>query len=271
MKKSSAGNESRGLKTFYLYTLTVIFVICIALVIKGFFIYQQSKFDPSHDFIIAVGEPKDIRDIIAFHPEVPSIAILQLQDKSISFNSLAKDYGIATDGYIFLPEDQAISTDITAFMWESVLYTGNWQSNLTAIDKIRLMLLAKSVVTNNKSVNQISLNSQAPDIGTIISTALTDQDISSENITIQVINATNVTGLAQRLGRVLTNLGADVVDVSSAQNNQAKSTITYFGSDSYTLDWLQNFYGVKATKQSKQTIANIVITIGTDKQNTSKF
>ena len=86
-------------------------------------------------------------------------------------------------------------------------------------------------------------------IATIVSTALTDQDISSENITIQVINATNVTGLAQRLGRVLTNLGADVVDVSSAQNNQAKSTIMYFGNDSYTLDWLQKYlwsYGHKA-------------------------
>lgn len=270
MKKSQE-NESRSFKTLYLYAFAVFIVICISLVIKGFFIYQQSRFDPSHDFILAVGEPKEIRDVIAFHPEVPSIAILQLQDTSISIGSLAKDYGIPTYGYIFLPDNQAITTDVTAFMWESLLHTTDWSSNLTAIDKIRLLLLAKSVVTNNKSVDQISLLNQTPDTGTAITTALTDQDISSENITIQVINATNVTGFGERLGRVLTNLGADVVDVSSAQNNQVKSTITYYGNGSYTLDWLQKFFGVKATKQSNQTIANIVVTIGTDKQSTNEF
>jgi hypothetical protein len=261
----------KSLKTFYLYSFVVFVVICISLVIKAFFIYEQSKFDASHDFIVAVGEQKKIRDVIAFHPEVPSIAILQLQDKSIPYNSLAKEYGITTNGYIFLADDEDISTDMTAFMWESILHSATWQSNLTIIDKIRLMLLAKSVVTNNKSVVQISLNNQTSDTGTVITTALTDQDISSENITIQVINATNVTGLGQRLGRILTNLGADVVDVSSAQNNQTQSTITYFGNSSYTLDWLQKFFGVTATKQSRQTIANIVVTIGTDKQKATNF
>ena len=93
--------------------------------------------------LLPLGQPKQIRDIIAFHPEVPAIAILQLQDKAIQYNSLAKDYGIPTDGYIFLPETQGISTDMTAFMWESVLNTEDWKSNLTVIDKIRLMLLAK--------------------------------------------------------------------------------------------------------------------------------
>lgn len=269
--KKAAQTENKSLKTFYLYLFAVILIIIISLLIKGVFIIQQSKFDGSHDFILAVTEQNDVKEIIAFHPQISAISALIIQDNNISYGTLAKDYGIPTDGYIGVKGNSDIGSDVTAFIWSSILYTASWQSNLTAYDKIRLLLFSKSVTTNSKTTEMISLLNPAPDIGTTITNALTDQEIADENISIQIINATNVTGFAQRLGRVLTNMGADVVDVSTAQNTQEKSTIQYFGSQSYTVGRLEKLLGLTAEKITTQPIANIVITLGTDKSNTTKF
>jgi len=267
--KNPAHSERNSLKTFYLYILLVLCVICIALLIKGFFIIQQSKFDPSHDFTLAVTEQGKVKELISFHPQVPSLESLLIQDNP-PYQSLAKDYGIHTDGYIQV-DDNNFSSDVTAFMWASVLHTDIWQSNLTIIDKFRLMLLSKGVTSNNKSSDTISLSNPSQDTSTEITTDLTDQEISNENITIQIINATNISGFGQRLERVLSTMGANVVQISTAQNIQKKSTIAYYGDESYTLDRIEKVLGLTATKLQRQQIADIVITIGTDKSSTNEF
>jgi len=269
--KNAAQNESKSLKTFYLYLFLVILVIVVALIIKGIFIIRQSRFDGSHDFTLAVTEQNKVKEIIAFQPQVPAISTLVIQDNNIPYVTLAKDYGITPDGYIQVQNNSDIGTDTTTFMWSTIIHSADWKANLTAFDKIRLMFLSKSITANNKTTETISLLNQTSQTDTIITSALTDQEIADENISVQVINATNITGFGQRLGRVLTNIGANVVDVSTAQNIQTKTTIQYYGDDSYTVDRFEKLLGVTATRITTQPIANIVITIGTDKSNTTEF
>ncbi len=271
MKKKVSPHDNKSLKTFYLYALLVLSFIFISLVIKIIFIYQQSRFDPAHDFTLAVIQQKKVKEIAAFHPEISAVSVLVIHDNNISSDTLAKNYGIAIDGYVITQEGDAVGTDMATFLWSSLLNTTLWQSNLTALDKIRLLILAKNVSTNNRTLEQITLSEQTPDINTLIATALTDQDLASENISIQIINATGVSGLGQRLGKVLTNRGANIVDVSSAQNTQRTTTMAYYGNESYTGDRLQKYLGLTATKLHKQTIADIVITIGNDKKRTREF
>lgn len=269
MKKSEQ-YSSNSLKTFYLYLGVVFVLICISLLIKGFFIVQQSRFDGTHDFTLALTEQNNVKEVVSFHPQTPSIAVLIIQD-AIPYVSLAQKYGIATDGFIQTNDASTIGPDMTTFMWLSILHTGMWQSNVTVFDKFRLFLLAKGTTTNNKTVEKISLSHQSPDMNTILVSALTDQDIANENISVQIINATDISGFGQRLGRVLTNMGTNVVDVSTAQNTQKTSTIAYFGNESYTLDRLQRMLGLRAIKLTKQSIADIIITIGNDMRSTSAF
>lgn len=270
MKRESR-HESKSLKTMYLYFFVVFLLICISLVIKIYYMYQQSRFDPSHEFVLAVVQQNFVRQIIAFNPESSTISSLELQDTNLPYATLAKNYGIVTDGYVATDPEQSRETDINKLIWSSIIHTAVWKSNLTMLDKVRLLLFSKNISINNKSIQSISLKNQAPDLNTIISTALNDQDISSENITIQIINATNVSGLGLRLGKALTNMGANVVDVSSSDKLQKTSTLSYYGNKSYTSDHLQKFLGISATKFTKQTIADIIITIGTDKENTQEF
>jgi hypothetical protein len=270
MKKKSL-HENKSLKTVYLYLFVVLLLICISSAVKIYFMYQQSKFDSTHEFVLAIIQQNFVKEIIAFDPENSTISLLDIQDTNLPYKTLAKNYGIVTDGYVSIDPTQNVQTDLNQLIWSSIIHTATWQSNLTALDKFRLLLFSRSVSINNKSVQSISLRNQTPGLNTLISTALNDQDISSENVTIQIINATNVTGLGQRLGKVLTNMGANVVDVSSSDSVQSSSTIAYYGNKSYTSERLQKFLGIKAYTFSKQTIADIVITIGTDKKNTLEF
>lgn len=269
--KKAAQQKSKSLKTFYLYAVVVGLLICLSLLIKGFFIIQQSKFDPAHDFTLAVTRQGSVKEVIAFHTQTPSVVLLVIKDRTVPYETLARDYGIAVDGYVQVGNDMPLGTDVTAFLWTSLLHTALWQSDLTVLDKIRLLLLSKGVMTNNKTIEEIFLTKQNAQLNTILSNALINQDFATENISIQIVNATDVSGFGQRLGRVLTNMGANVVDVSSAQNTQAHTTIGYYGNNSYTVGRIQKMLGVSATRLTRQTIANIVITIGTDKQDTKEF
>lgn len=269
--KNTAQTESKSLKTFYLYIVLVILVIIVSLLIKGIFVIRQSRFDSGHDFTLAVTEQNKAKEIIAFHPQVPAVSTLTIEDNNVAYTSLAKEYGISPDGYIEVKNNADLNTEITSFMWSSIIQSENWQSNLTIFDKMRLLLLAKGVTTNDKTVQMISLINQAPQTDTTIINALTDQDIADENSSIQIVNATQITGFGQRLGRVLTNLGANVVDVSTSQDPQKKSTIQYFGNKTYTVGRLERLLGITATKITTQSIADIIVTLGNDKSNTIEF
>ena len=270
-KKSAEPNQSKSLKTFYLYSVLVVLVICISLVVKGFLLFQQNVFDPSHQFTLAVLHEGTVKEIISFNPEIPSIAVLKVTDKKISYKTLAQDYGITSEGYMQIDNTIPLTSDITALMWSTVLHTGMLDTNLTPFDAVRLFLVSKNVATNNEDTNAITLSHTSTINNSLITQTLTDTDIASESVSIQIINATNISGVGQRLGKVLTNMGANVVDVSSAQSIQSKTTIAYYGGQSYTLDRLQKLLAVQPTQLTRQPIANIVITIGTDQKNTTVF
>jgi LytR cell envelope-related transcriptional attenuator len=271
--KNAASYTSKSLRTFYLYIVIVIVVILVALVVKGFYVIQQSKFDPAHHFTLAITEKNNVKEIISFHPQIPAVSELVIQNKNIIYNQLAKNYGIITDGYIQVDPTSNSSTDISSLLWYSIIHSANEQCNLTIFDKVRLLLLVKNITTNNKMVEDITLSQSfaTPETNITLINALTDQEIATENVSIQIINATNVSGLGQRLGRVLTNLGANVIDISNAQKYQKKTTITYFGNESYTLDRIQKLLDAPINKTDKQPIADIIVTIGKDKTNTGLF
>jgi LytR cell envelope-related transcriptional attenuator len=267
--KKTAQKNNKSLKTFFLYIAIVVVLVIVSLAIKGFFLIQESKVDPSHHFTLAVLHQNSVKEIVSFQPETPSVTTLVIKNSNISYYLLAKEYGIETDGYIQAVGN--ISPDATIFLWESIIHSALWKSNLTLFDKIRLFFLAKNVTANNKTTESVTLANQNSAQDPVILNALSDQDIANENVSIEIINATNVTGFGQRLARVLTNSGANVVAIETAEQTQKKSTITYFGNESYTLNFVQKLLGIKARTFARQRIADIVITLGYDKINTAAF
>ena len=106
-----------------------------------------------------------------------------------------------------------------------------------------------------------------------VSGMFADGVISSENVSIQVVNASGSVGLGNRLTRVLTNLGCNVVSVTSARSVERVSQIAFFGNQSYTLQKLRKWLGYPVSDLREKTIADIVITVGRDEsgKEMSKF
>jgi hypothetical protein len=271
MRRKTVQNESKSLKTFYLYSVFVAAIIIIALLIKLLFVIQASKFDGRHHFTVAVTKEQKVKEIIAFSPQVPSVAVLRVQDDNVTFTSLGRNYGIAADVQLEVNNAVPLNQDVTSTMWSSVQHYTSVQTDATIIDLIRLALLSRDIISNNKVIREISLQTNKPENSTLIARALNDPTISSESVSIQVINASNISGAGQRLSSILTNMGANVVEVSTSHTPQAKSQIQYFGERSYTNEQVEQYLEFPVSELSRQPIADIVIILGEDIRNTRKF
>ncbi len=272
MKRKTVQKEtSKSLKTFYLYAVLVFLAIGISLFIKLIFVIQSSKYDGHHHFTIAFTKDQKVKEVISFSPQVPSLAVLKIKDNNISINSLTKDHGIAADAQVEVNGTVTLGQDTTATLWESTRSYTSIKTDATLIDLMRLTLLSRDIISNNKVVRDINLNENKPENNTLIARALNDPTISSENVSIQIINASNVSGLGQRLGKVFTNMGANVVEVSTSHTPQLTSKVQYFGERSYTLEQIEKYLEYPVSQLNRQPIADIVIILGEDMKNTRKF
>jgi hypothetical protein len=177
-----------------------------------------------------------------------------------------------SDAFLTVSDDKTQNNDVAAMMlMVANINAETVQTNLTFFDSIRLFLFAKNVSSHDIFINTIDLKQQDTDTNSIIARALIDSDIVNESVSIQINNATGRSGIGQRLGKVLTNMGANVVDVSTARTIRPKTSISYYGATTYTLDRLQKKFHVIPVHLQNEQIANIIITIGEDKINTSLF
>lgn len=271
MKRKKQSTTPKSLKTFYVYSLLVLIVICIALLLRAFVLFQQSKFETNHHFTFAILDTGSVEEVVAVSPQTSSVTIMQIQDERIPYTTLAKDYGIATDGFLESNGQFSVGEDLATVLWEAVRNNHKVSTDMTIFDFLQLLLVMKNVTTSNTTTTELTLEENKVQNNTAIARALTDPTLASESISIQIVNTTKVGGLGQRLGRVLTNKGANVVDVTSSQTPQQTSSIVYFGERSYTLDKIQDMLQFPVTNITRQPIADIVITLGEDSRNTSTF
>jgi hypothetical protein len=87
----------------------------------------------------------------------------------------------------------------------------------------------------------------------------------------QIINASDVSGVGGRLANLVVNLGGDPILVTTAGNAQNASKIIYYQTKSYTVKRLSSYLGFPAQESDKQGISDITIIIGEDKVNKLNF
>ncbi len=271
MKKKTAPKESKSLKTFFLYSTIVFLLIFVSLSIKTISLIQQSKFDGGHQFLVAVVKQGGVEEIVGFNPQLNSISVLIIENSPLQLSALGKTLGIVTDAKIEVPADIVLDGDITRTLTSSIIQYNSTKTNLTIIDLLRLTLLSKNVAEKDKTIENIKFPFQENRTDKIIVSLFGDKNISSENSTLQIINGTEIPGMGRRLERVLVNLGANVISVSTSHTNVARSKIQYFGSETYTVEKIKKILLYSAEKLNKETIADIVIIIGKDAIDEAKF
>ncbi len=273
-KKVDHPHDGKSLKTFFIYAAVVAILIIASLTWKAIIVIQQSKFTNEH-FTLALAQNEKIKEFVIFDPSEESMSVLKVTDEKIKLNDVPKTTGISTDGRINVNETtkDMITDSVAETLLQLAFRYPTLQKDITIFDTLRLSIYARNLPPNKLIIKEVSSSelSSDPLLKKTLIEYFSDDIVATENISVQVINASGISGIAQRLERVLMYKGANVVAVTTSQQRNMHSKIQYYGKETYTLDKVNKLLGYKVEKLSKETIADIVIIIGEDNKNTTVY
>lgn len=277
MKKKFVKNENRSLATFFVYAYIVLLVISISLGVKSYFVFRQAKFDGGSVVISISQNGKSVaiaginsKDSSLHDEVVKSNAVLKTKNKDITSESIGRILGIFTDASIDSPNDLS-NESIDAILTKALLKSDSIKTDLTIFDLTRLIFFAKAVSENNRIVEEITHSSSDSEIDSKVGRLFLDHSIVSENLSIQIINTTPISGLGKRLERVIANKGGNIIAVSTQTDLKQESVIKVQEEKTYTSEKLKKFLKIPVEKQDENLLADIVIIIGEDLKNTLVF
>ena len=245
----------------------VVFLVVLSFMLKAFWVFKESKFDGSDKFNVAIYDKRGM-GIISFSPKEKSISILKL-DKSINGNAF-NAMQILVNGELSIKEKEFNYSNISASLFAGVFTDREFRKNLTFFDILRLLLYARTVSPNFIFERTLSKQLSDTEKFSVLTLTFRDPAILTEAKSIEVINATEVSGLGNRLANVVSYMGGNVVLVSSKENTKI-SKIIYFDDTGYTVKKLSSYLVFPAEKGENSGLADIIIIIGEDSLNKLKF
>lgn len=273
MKRKKKKLQTNNLKTAFIFIILVFSLIALSLLFKLGVIISDSKFDAKHNFAIVIYSKDNLknRSIISFAPDNQSISILKV-DTDVKPPTLGRILEVPIDGEIRL--NQKLSEleegkEVELILGKILFKYQDIKTRLTIIDIARLWFFSKSVPASSisiKKLNLLSFEQKFTDeaIDRISAQIFFDNVLSGEKISIQIINGTEVLGLGNRLGRLISNIGGNVVAVSTSDKALDKSEILSLNRGTYTYQRLSKILGFRALKLNEPAISDIVIKIGKD-------
>lgn len=250
-RKKASGNLQFAFFFFVLLAGTIF----ISFLFRSFFLLKETKFDGSSHFTLKLNGPKSVQ-YLSFSPQTSNIGILTFQNYPAPYE---------------IPTDAKTKTDLTfdqknlnLSLFKAFFDFKN-QKEINSVDIFRLMLFSATVRENSIKQMEISNETNKVLVDSTISNFFADPKIQEEKLNIEVINATEVYGLGNRLANLVSNTGANVVLVSTGDFKK-ESAIEYF-EPSYTVDKLSKILKFKKVKLNQEGLANVRIIVGREYVN----
>lgn len=268
MKRKKKSLERNNLEVVIVFLFFVFGLLITSAVVKLLFLISESKFDGVHPVIVEIVSKKNKATILAFSPDRESISVLEISSDKAP-NSLGKLLAIPIDGSIRFKNDQAeeayfSSSSVRSSIKELFFHFRDLDTNITVIDVLRLFMYSQAVSLGNITTKNTSLPQDQTAIDKISSAFFVDSFITSEKLSIEVINGTDMPGLANRLGRLLGNIGGNVITVGSSQKAIKISQISCFDEKKYTCKRLSKVLGFPIAR-GEFGISDVIIRIGEDR------
>ncbi|MBI2028769.1 MAG: LytR C-terminal domain-containing protein [Candidatus Levybacteria bacterium] len=261
MRKKKHLRKKNNTKVAIIFVGFVVFIIAISLVSKLILIVRQSQFDDRQRFTMTVSDSKSTR-VFSFSPMSRSMSILKLNE-SLDSKTLSKSLAIPVDAFV-LEKSLEIDQKLDSILLKMILNYSKLQTNLTILDILKLFAFAKQLPESGIYERTISQDLSKDRVDNIVGELFKDELIAKDRKTIQIINATDVAGLGNRLARLITNMGGDVILVATGNDLKRSSIISYVDEKGYTVERLSKILNFKTAKISDGTIADITIMIGED-------
>lgn len=219
----------------------------------------MDRFDESFPFILSIEGKNGASQLACIYPKQHQISIIEI-GQALSGSSLA----IKDDARVFSDSLRIDSLNPSLFFTKLLKDGKNLKTNLTPIDIVKLLIVSKTIGVKNVRVQKMDTNLEDTEKNKIISSLCLDPDIVSEGLRIEVVNATGVYGVGNKVAQIISNFGGNVVFVSTADKVEEKSVIYYGGDKSYTLQRLSRTLGFSAIKDNTKSISDIRVQIGKD-------
>lgn len=261
MKKTKE-SQQKNTKIAIIFFIFLALIVAVSLVFKLILVVRDGKFDDSKRFTVSISNNKNL-EVISLSPSVKSIAVFKL-DKEIKPQTAGKFLEVPIDGFI-LEDSLDLNQKINSLFFTAVLNYNSLQTNMTIIDLLKLLFFTKDIGETKTITKNIAIDLNPADMDKIVGQLVSDELIEKDNQTIQIINGTSIGGLGNRLARLVTNMGGDVIIVATSDSPKKKSVISYIDKKTYTVERLSKVLKYEVAKSAEFVISDITIIIGEDR------
>lgn len=252
-----------------IFVVLVAGLILLSLLLKVFFLFRESKFDGQHNFIVGFVSQNKTK-LVSFSPGSKAIAVLNI-NVGLDRQELSKYLEVPVDGTIELGKQNVEDQDLATVLFSSIMPFSNRLDGLTPIDCLRLSIFTKTVKAASVYDRDFSDNLNGSQKATTLALSFTDPTVYQENLGIQIVNGTGISGAGGRLAALITNIGGNPILVGTAETSEKQSKIIYYLNNSYTVQKLSDYLGFPTEESDKKGIGDVIIIIGEDKANNLNF
>lgn len=260
-KKKKSGKSTSLAIIFFVLIICAIFA---SVLINVLLILKNSKFGIGPTYSIFVSNNKQ-NEIISFHKDTNSISVLKIDDR---VGDVFKFSEVPVEA-IYYSSDLDLNLPVSNLTSDIFFKITQAKNNLNTYDGLRVFLMAKTTPPKNISEKEIPKNLSESQRDEISSSIFADPKILQEGITIQIINNTKEQGVGNRISRIVSNLGGNIVLVSTGQKD-SKSGV-YSNTETYTAKRFSEVLKFPRIKGRISGIADITILIGNDYKKLSEY
>ncbi len=267
-KTNQKKSSESSLRILFLFCVIVVMAISLSLGYRLFTLMRDSKYDTNHNFIVAFTYHNDI-DYVQINSSQKEFSHLEVRGGS-SLQEAKKEVGILSDTDISLAKPFSLDS-LSSYFTDAAWRKNSTSSSLNIFDLYRLSLTTKHISPQSITSQRIHIPFDSSLSSTMLEQLFLDPTIDQENKTVAIVNGAGVAGLGTRLERALATMGVNVISVKNADKVESMSSISYSGEKSYTLDRLHSLLSFPLTETPSAALSDIIILIGKDISQTTKF
>lgn len=260
MRHNKKKDSNKNLHLGFYFGFIVVLIIIVSILFKIFDTIRRSEFDGNNFFTVAVISGSESH-IISVSPKEGSLKKLKIEGANREED--LRDFGIPYDS--FAKSEVEISASPKSYFSKILFHRDGLSSNLTIIDLVRLAFYSQKA-DGSKVDEESVLANELSNLDKVTGEWFIDPEIEKEKVRIEITNTTATSGLGNKFAKEITNMGGAVVLVNSRQESVSNSKI-YYKKDSYTVEKLSKLLDIPAEKKETNSISDVIIEIGKDKEN----
>lgn len=260
--KHSKSHEPNSVQKVVFFCLFVLILVSISLGVRLVTLIRSSTFDGDHRYTIEIKKTDKEAKIISLDPTNKKMLVLYLKGKD-TLPSLELPLGLPIDVVVhhYTSADKSVVSDLSDLIMNF---------NVNAYDMIRLITASKSINESDTVHLSFPFPLPADEYDTKTNDLLVDSGMTTDNKTVSITNASDVSGIGSRFGQLIENAGGTVISVTSAPTTSNRTTLFYYGDKTYTTTKLERLLHIKGEQKEGKGLSDIELTLGTDQEKGGK-